>query len=347
MNKLADGMSRRDYPEHNENNVDIEKEIDNLLFPLYDLQDEESQSQRGKRGTELIELSYENPKTVNQEQTRQIVNAQVSAIDEEEKEEKENNNNQDILPEFSSDRFPDMGLAQRICEDFRDIMTYLEEQRLPADNTKARKIILESENYIITDGLLYRLYHPRNDRLKQLNPVQKLLCIPMAYKQELIDGYHKLNNHPGFQRLYNTIRSKYYLKDAYTTLYNAVINCETCQMSKINPRAKKAPLIPLPVPDLFQRIAIDLLVDFPETKEGFKHCLVVVEHLSGYPLIFPLKTQRSDEIAEHIFSVFCQWGAPTSILSDLGANLNSEIMHYLCTVFWDKTFEDFPVFRKI
>ena len=159
------------------------------------------------------------------------------------------------------------------------------------------------------NGKLYHLYQPTHPRIKSLKPVVHQLCINRAMRQEVVDRYHAENAHIGFERLYNTVRQKYYWPRRYTDLYE-----------------KRAPLCPLPVASVFERVHIDLLVFLPESPEGFKYILVIVESFSRFPEIFALKTQESGEIAEHLYSVFCRWGAPMSILIDLGKNLTSQII---------------------
>ena len=144
LNTLADLQSRREYPEEN-NNIDVEKEFDNLLFAMNDLLDEETLPPREKKETVLIELTYNDK---NEKQTKLKSEAEVNAVDEEQLDEQEE------IEGITAELFSDIALAQRLCEDFKDIIAYIEDQILPEDNAKARKIILESENYTISEGKL-------------------------------------------------------------------------------------------------------------------------------------------------------------------------------------------------
>ena len=90
-----------------------------------------------------------------------------------------------------------------------------------------------------------------------------------------------------------------------------------------------APLRPLPVKTLFGRVHLDVFGPFPVSDLGFKYILVIVDSYSRFPEAFFLKTQKAEEIAEICYSVFCRWGAPTSILTDLGKNFISKVMKVL------------------
>ena len=165
-------------------------------------------------------------------------------------------------------------------------MLYLEQGELPVDEQKARKIVLTSEFYTLLNGKLHHLYQPTHSRIKVLKPVVHQLCIPQAMRQEVVDGYHAENAYIGFERLYDTVRQKYYWPRLYTDLYEVVTGCRDCQQSKVSTKAKRAPLCPLPVASVFERVHIDLLGPLPESPEGFKYILVIVESLSRFPEIF-------------------------------------------------------------
>ena len=47
----------------------------------------------------------------------------------------------------------------------------METGQLPADDSLARKIILQSEQYVIDDRILYHLFSPRTSRLEQFLPM--------------------------------------------------------------------------------------------------------------------------------------------------------------------------------
>ena len=114
-------------------------------------------------------------------------------------------------------------------------MLYLEQGELPVDVQKARKIVLTSEFYT----LLYYLYEPTHPRIKILKPVVHQLCIPQATRQDVVDGYHAENAHIGFERLYDTVRQKYYWPRLYTDLYEVVQDAETVNSRRSVQKSKE------------------------------------------------------------------------------------------------------------
>ena len=163
-----------------------------------------------------------------------------------------------------------LDLPKLQCEsrDLRPILDWLRDGRLPDIDKDARRVILESENYQIVDGVLYHLHFPRTKRLGEIKPVIQQLCIPETLRHELLVAYHDNNGHIGRDRLYDTLKNKYYFREMYISVHEYVSTCVECQKTKTSPHRKKAPLSPLPIGDPFSRMHLDHLGPLPETETG-------------------------------------------------------------------------------
>ena len=167
--------------------------------------------------------------------------------------------------------------------------------------------------------------------MAEINPVHRQLCLPRIYREEIANGHHADNSHIGFDRLFASVKQKYYWPLMYSQLRELVLGCQDCQQAKKQTKEKKAPMRPLPVVPIFERIHCDLLGPVTKSVDGYQYILLVVDSFSRFPEAFPLKTQKAEEVAEALYSVICRWGAPTSILSDNGRNFVSK----LCKVLFD------------
>ena len=173
-----------------------------------------------------------------------------------------------------------MSELQRQCLDFIPIFDYIENGVLPEDDKAARKLIFESEQFVIDDGILYHIFHPRTKRLDQIFPVVKQLCIPRSLREQLMISYHDDNCHIGQERLYNSLKMRYWFPLMYSSVLPYVASCETCQRTKTSPHKRKAPLKPLEVVEPFGRLHLDFVGPLPVTPEKFKHILVIVDSSS-------------------------------------------------------------------
>ena len=141
-NQVADGISRRPYSEVVGDEAD--KEFEDMLMTIGEAAEEPRQEKIKKSKTTLIEIEYENDQVPI-----------VAAISEE---------NQEATAEIAVD-MNDVAAEQKLCPDFRaDIIKYIEEGVLPAEDDRARKIALTADQYDIIDGILYHLHLPRKAR---------------------------------------------------------------------------------------------------------------------------------------------------------------------------------------
>lgn len=74
----------------------------------------------------------------------------------------------------------------------------------------------------------------------------------------------------------------------------------------------------------FQRLYVDLLGPYPRSKQGHIGILIVLDHMTKFHWLFPLRKFSScaiqDNLLKHIFHVF---GVPEIILSDNGSQFRA------------------------
>ena len=99
---------------------------------------------------------------------------------------------------------------------------------------KREKTALTSEQYEIIDGKLHHFHQPRYPGIEKINPLIEQLCLPQEMRQEIVEGYHTQNCHIGFDRLFATVKQKYYWLKMYSQLRELVLGCQECQQSKKN-----------------------------------------------------------------------------------------------------------------
>ena len=76
------------------------------------------------------------------------------------------------------------------CADFVDIYRYLKTKELSADDSAARTVVLEANDYILQDDVLYHLFTPRTKRLDRAYAVVKQLCVPTKLRPDVAMALH-------------------------------------------------------------------------------------------------------------------------------------------------------------
>ena len=78
----------------------------------------------------------------------------------------------------------DLRVAYLTSPPFRDIYLYLLQNRIPMGKTPARRLDNNAINYLILDGLLFKIIDDGDDKL------DTVLCIPTSKVHILLDAYH-------------------------------------------------------------------------------------------------------------------------------------------------------------
>lgn len=309
-NVVADALSRREYSPCPQPERTIEEDFEHNLMALGELVEDCDKPKIKRHKSLLVTLDITDAST--QTNILNVIEEGSSMHDVE---------LQDIIS------------LQRECPDFQPMFDYLEQSVLPQCDKAARKLIIESEFYEIIDGRMFHLHHPRDKSISQLNPLITQLCIPRALRQDILTAYHDNNQHLGFDRLYTTVRQKYYWQTMHKDMYTYVQGCANCQASKINRKKKNAPSSPIAPPGPLQRWSLDLYGPLPTSPEGYKYVLVCLENFSRFPECFLLKTTSALELATVIYEqLIVRWGVCKEFVSDLGSNLTSGIFKSLATI---------------
>ena len=84
--------------------------------------------------------------------------------------------------------------------------------------------------------------------------------------------------------------------------------------TKTSQHRKKAPLKPLEVVEPFGRVHMDFVGPLPQTTEGYRHILIVVDSTTLYVEAFPTKSTTAKEVAE--IEIIARYGVMRELLSD-------------------------------
>jgi hypothetical protein len=123
----------------------------------------------------------------------------------------------------------DLPTLQQECPDIQDMLTYLRLGSLPLDDKKARKILLEQDDFTIIDDVLHHFYHSRTKSKDKIARVVKQICLPRILRSTVIKACHDDSAHLGLLRLFETIKAKYFWQRMYSDIEEYVKTCIRCQ----------------------------------------------------------------------------------------------------------------------
>jgi len=98
-----------------------------------------------------------------------------------------------------------------------------------------------------------------------------------------------------------------------------------------SPHRRKAPLKPLEVVEPFGRVHMDFVGPLPQTNDGFRHILVIVDSTTLYVEGFPTRSTTAEEVADILYKeIIARYGVMRELLSDQGSSFKNKLVTQLC-----------------
>ena len=106
-------------------------------------------------------------------------------------------------------------------------------------------------------------------------------------------------------------------------------SCPACQKHRLRHHPIKPLNRVLAHPHHRSTIGVDLLTVTPETPEGFKYLVVIMNLFSKFVSLYPAKEKTAINLANCLMRHFAAYGLIDSIISDPGSDLTSEVIEHL------------------
>ena len=208
-----------------------------------------------------------------------------------------------------------------------------------ADNTlgKVREVLKSGEEkiskgggrswFVNKNGLIYRKFKPSSDQ----DQATSQLVVPMKYRTTVLQLAHEtlMAGHFSTKKTSSRILSEFWWPGCQADCGRFCKSCDMCQRTYPKGKVPKAPLGDMPLVDIpFQRIAVDIVgpLDPPSYKKN-RYILTIVDYATRYPEAIPLPGIEAERVAEALVDVFSRVGVPREMLTDLGTQFTSELMH--------------------
>ena len=180
-------------------------------------------------------------------------------------------------------------------------------------------------------GLL--LYTPSRSTRSARDMVRPRLVVPEALLAFVLNAAHDHGSlsHLGREKTEEAVSFRFFRPGLTQLVRQYVKDCPLC-MSKRGrrppPKAKVQRMPELWFP--MGRIHVDLVGPLPRTERGNIYLVVVVCAYSKWVEAFGLPDSKGETIAKKLVEeVICRWGIPLEIVTDMGKNLQSNMMKEL------------------
>ena len=169
------------------------------------------------------------------------------------------------------------------------------------------------------------LYHTNIDNGKEY----KAVVVPKHLVPIVLKEMHKFN-HFGIGKTYSLIKRYYFWPKMIKHIQKHVENCSLCRHEKLV--ADKYQLSTTEIPDRpFAKVSVDLIVELPRTHQGNKNIVVMVDHLTGWPLAKAVPDKEASTVADAIYEkLIIEHTCPQILLSDSGKEFTNVLLVYVC-----------------
>ena len=178
--------------------------------------------------------------------------------------------------------------------------------------------------FLLKGGIVYRLWC-------EDGRTAECVLVPDVLRDSLLMLAHDYSGHNGFRRTYNAMKRQYYWPGIRKDILRHCKSCHQCAMQ--NQGTGEVGFDHFNVPSLpMEFICMDLVGPiFPQTSQGNKYILTVIDMLTGYTIGVPIKDKRSETVCKaYRDSVYCIFGGSSRILTDNGTEFKSREMKQIC-----------------
>jgi hypothetical protein len=197
------------------------------------------------------------------------------------------------------------------------LMYYLKHRKhLPGRASKQVKKIEEIANSYKID---------KNERVTYKNWIVPKL----EERKSLIEEAHR-TGHFQSKTTCERLQRTHYWPGMYKDVIKCVKKCEKCQRHHVgkifNHEAQS-----IQVNNIMDLIQVDCILGMPCSVEGYIGILLIIETLSKYLKLFPIRSKTAAEIAARLFEYIAIFGTPKGILSDRGTEFR-EVVNEMLTM---------------
>lgn len=161
------------------------------------------------------------------------------------------------------------------------------------------------------------------------------IIVPHALRREITDDLHRgLNGgHLGHRRSKLLLQKRFFWPGWSTDVQLAKRRCDQCAKFQRPRPHRQGNLQPMLTGEPWERLGIDVTGPHPTSSKGNVYILTVIDHFTKWVELMPMRNQEASTIARLLVDrVFCVHGCPLQILTDQGANFQSNLFQELCKI---------------
>jgi len=179
----------------------------------------------------------------------------------------------------------------------------------------------------VRDGILYRRFETPDGLT-----VRWQVVLPAGLRQEFLTVIHSgmSGGHLARRKTAAAIQSRAYWPTWSSDLDIFLKTCISCARYHRGKIPRQATLQPSLVGEVWDRVSVDITGPHPLSSRSNKYILTLVDHFSKWAEAIPLRNHTAPVVAKALMThVLSRFGAPCQLLTDRGAEFESELFSQL------------------
>lgn len=228
----------------------------------------------------------------------------------------------------------DIKQLQQGDEDIHTVIGWLRENKKPTFKE------IESKSYNLK-SLWSQFYTLRLEREllvrlfedTETKQIIHQVVVPNNQRRKILTYAHDIKSagHLGTKKTLLKIRQRFYWPGLQNDVRSYVAGCSTCMRRKGPQKTKQAPMQIVRSGYPMERLAIDILGELPETRQGNRHIVVIADYFTKWTECFPMKNMEAATVAKLLVEeVVCRFGIPAKLHSDQGRQFESHLFQEMC-----------------
>lgn len=178
------------------------------------------------------------------------------------------------------------------------------------------------------EGILYRVWIK-----EETDEEEWQVLVPKSWTSEIMESLHNGvgAGHLGLTKTIARLRERFYWAGLTRMVHRWIDRCKECQARKQPRRSTRGKLKQYRVGVPMERVALDIMVNFPESPRGNRYVLVITDYFTRWAEAYPIPNQEATTVADVLVKEFIsRYGIPRQIHSDQGRQFESNLFQELC-----------------
>ena len=160
------------------------------------------------------------------------------------------------------------------------------------------------------------------------------IVLPRNYRKEFIHMVHTgmTGGHLGRSKTEEQVRQRAYWPNWRSDVTSELKRCVECEQYPRGKAPRQTPLHPFNAGEPFEVVAVDITGRHPKSVRGHEYIVTITDIFSKWSEAYAVRTHTAIVIAKLLIdNFFSRFGMPKRILTDQGAEFESQLFQELCT----------------